>query len=211
MSDYKAAHLAWIDRTKNFTPKYAQDYTVHYFDIMSQIYSRSDVSQSYAKMCYLEDKLWYKQTYAIEKEIDKEVNKVAPSIVNDFFVTIGFNHQTWSVAKCCKAIEKIINMEWIDSCKANFELHRENGEHPHVHFFIKTKEPKSKVLDKLWRPKYIQDLVLSKSFIDIKVGMDYHLKYINLDKQEDKTEYVLRDKDWRAKNNIPNYEKKWNR
>ena len=65
-------------------------------------------------------------------------------------------------------------------------------------------------MDKLFRPKYVKDIVLARSFIDVKEAQPFHDKYINLDKQTLKQEYVEKDKEWRNKNNIPDYEKNWN-
>lgn len=209
MEDFKSAHLAWIHATKTFTPKYAHDYTLSYYDIMAELYNNPKCTQDLAKKFFICDQKWFRECSRINKQVSKMVDEVSPVDNNFWFVTIGFNHQTWSVSKCCKAIEKIISMEWIISCKANFELHRENGEHPHIHFLLETKEPKSRILDKLFRPKYVKDLVLSKSFIDVKPAQEHHRKYIELDKQTDKLEYVQKDREWRIKNGIPDYQKNW--
>lgn len=227
MTDYIEGHLAWIKNNPKFQPKYVSSYGYDYYEIMRELYTvqrvirKYDVCehictykenpfiQDFAKKQWIADKAWHKASNALSKAIDKEVEKLEPTPNGMWFVTIGFNHQTWNVKDCCKAIQKILEMDWIISAKANFELHRENGEHPHVHFLIETKEPKSRILDKLSRPLYVKKVVLSKNFIDIKPALDYHHKYINLDKQTDKQEFVEKDRVWRLKENIPDYEKNW--
>lgn len=213
-NDYVSAHLQWIQNNPRFVPKeqpyFKEGYS--YYDMMKQLYeNQKDLSfiQNYAKVTWQCDIIWHKRSYLLTQEMNKMVDKLEPQPSGMWFVTIGFNHQTWSVSECCKVIEKILGMEWIISAKANFELYRENGEHPHCHFVIKTKEPKSRILDKLFRPQYVKKVILSKNFIDIKPMMEYHLKYINLEKQSDKDIYVNKDREWRKQNNIPDYEKNW--
>nr|UOF82666.1 rep protein [Cressdnaviricota sp.] len=210
-SSWKSAHLAWIFRTKTFVPRYPTDYRqdISYYEVMKQLYSNPNVTEQYAKNFFVSDKKWFNLSMNMMNDINKEVAKLTPSVNNVWFVTIGFNHQEWSVSKCCKVIENILNFDWILHAKANFELYRENGEHPHVHIYLETELPKSKVLEKLFRPQYVKKVVLSKNFIDIKKAEHYHLKYIELDKQENKQELIEKDKLWRSKNNIPDYEKNW--
>lgn len=209
--DYISAHLAWIRSHRTFTPRYAHDYTESYEDIMKQLYQNPyfRLNPDLAKKLWASDIAWQRRAIVLANGMNNEVSKIIPNNYGLWFVTIGFNHQTWTVTDCCKIIEKILGMDWIISAKANFELFRENGEHPHVHFIIKTEEPKSRILDKLFRPLYVKKVVLSKSFIDVKPMSDYHLKYIELDKQTAKQEFVDKDKEWRLKNKIPDYEKNW--
>lgn len=233
--DYVSAHLAWVKLNPTFSPKYAQDMSESgsYYNSLLLLYrtagslrgdlkddewlsykakhsEREPLLQNLAKSLYDADKLWLENSRVISQLVTKKIidnKKLEPTA---YFVTIGFNHQTWSVDKCVKAISKLMDFDWVLKCKANFELFRENGEHPHCHFYIETYEPKSKVLEKLFRPKYIQDIVLKKSFIDIKKAELYHMDYINLVKTSGKMTYVERDIEWREKHCIPNFEKNWN-
>jgi len=216
--DFKTAHLHWLKQTKNFVP-FCPDYNHNhpvvlnqamYYEMTEFTYSQSSCTQEYAKEQFLLDKQRYNDSILASKYIDKQLEKLTPTPSGVWFVTIGFNHQTWSVAKCKKFIEKVLAMDWIIRAKANFELYRENGEHPHCHFIIETKEPKCRILEKLLRPQYAKEVVFSKNFIDVKVCSDYHHKYINLDKQVDKMKYVEKDREWRKNNSIPEYEKNWN-
>jgi len=211
MTDFKSAHLAWIRSTRTFTPQNVSDYRydISYLEIMTSLYAQSNVSQAMAEAMYVSDMSWLVRSQKIAKQVNKKAQLLEPTPSGKWFVTIGFNHQSWTVEDCIKAIDKILKMDWIISGKANFELFRENGEHPHCHFVIDTKEPKSRILDKLFRPLYVKKVVFSKNFIDIKPMMDYHHKYIMLDKVSEKMECVNKDKEWRLKNAIPDFEKNW--
>ena len=233
--DYVSAHLAWAKQHPSFSPKYAQDMSESgsYYESLKILYftafsdrgglendewyskrnsfeARQSNLQKLAQSCLYTDQLWLQNSQVISQLVAKTIIDAKKLEPTAYFVTIGFNHQTWSVGKCVKAISKLMDFDWVLKCKANFELFRENGEHPHCHFYIETFEPKSKVLEKLFRPKYIQDIVLKKSFIDIKKAELYHIDYINLKKTSGKMSCVERDIEWREKHCIPNFEKNWN-
>jgi len=203
--DYKSLHLAFLKSNSQFTPKYSYDYTEPYFNIISELYRNPRVTNSHAQMLYDGDMLWQKTCKQAIKSDIRNAHKADP--IAPVFVTIGFNHQTWSIPSCVKVIETIKSRPWIKTIRAVFEIHRDNGMHPHVHMLIQPSEPitKSKMLEKIWAIAGIKDIVLKKTFIDYKVAADYHHKYIMLDKTEDKMEYVHKDIDWRLENDIPEY------
>lgn len=209
--DYKTAHIQWLTNTKNFVPKYPADYSrgVSYLETMISLYADPRIPQEMARAMFVSDKNHYNNCYKVIKEVDKLVEKLVPTPNDSWFVTVGFNHDTWNIKDCDKFIRNVLEMDWVIRGKANFELFRSNGEHPHCHFVIETKEPKSRILEKLFRPLYAKKVVFSKNFIDVKPMMDYHHKYIMLDKIEEKMECVKKDIDFRKKNNIPDYEKNW--
>lgn len=123
----------------------------------------------------------------------------------DWFLTLGFNHQTWDVPKCKDIILRVLQLPFVKSASAVFELHRENGIHPHCHFYIEThsKIPKSKIIEKVWAVAGIKKVILNKNFVDLKIAQPIHMKYIQGEKQEAKLKYVAMDKQWREENNIP--------
>lgn len=210
MADYKTSHLTWLKQTKNFVPHFSHDYkSCSYYEAIEYTYSKEQCSQERARAWFVADKLYYKQSQIAIKEVDKIVEKSLPTTPLFYFVTIGFSHQDWSIKTCCNAIEKILNMNWVISAKANFELHRENGLHPHVHFVIETNHKKGKIVDCIFKSEYIKKIVLKKNFIDVKPALESHYKYINLEKQESKLGCVDQDRKWRQENNIPDYEKNW--
>lgn len=211
--DWVSAHLAWINRTPSFVPKNAADFNGNsYFSVMSELYkvqSKFPGLQKYAKMTYEEDVLWSDECIKIHECVLKSKYDLKKTEPFKYFMTIGFNHQTWTIPKCVKAINNIIDLEWVIRVKANFELYRENGEHPHCHFYFTSFRTKKDILERLSRPKYITDVVLSKNFIDIKPAALYHLDYIMLDKTSSKLSYVAKDKEWREKNDIADFQKNW--
>jgi hypothetical protein len=212
MADNKSAHLTWLKsaEARTFVPKYPHDYQeTSYYDIMKYIYAKPACSQQLAEQMFLADKLHFKSTLAVIKNINKIVEKSQPTPSQFHFVTIGFNHQEFTIDACHIAIQKILKMDWVKSAKANLEYHRENGTHPHVHFIIETPYLKGKIVDSIFKPKYMKKLVLKKNFIDVKTAQECHYKYINLEKQESKMSYVKQDQEWRQKNKIPDYEKNW--
>jgi len=203
--DYKSLHLAWIKKTPSFSPKFAQDYTESYYDIIVQLYKQRFVTNEVAQQFFAADMQWFNTCNQQLNSLSKQVTKSNP--MSPIFVTIGFNHQTWNVSSCVKVIETIVKFDWINTIHAVFEYHRANGLHPHVHMLITLNQPlaKSKVLEKIWATAGIKKIVLSKSFIDYKVAEEYHKKYIMGEKQESKMSFVEKDKEWRKKNNIKEY------
>jgi hypothetical protein len=201
MENYKSLHLAWVKSHPTFVPKYSEDYTLPYYDILRELYNHPACSNEFAKKCLVSDLDW-------KKKSEKLLNELYFTQPTKHFVTIGFNHQTWTVGKCVALIQNILTFDWITGAKCVFEKHRENGEHPHVHLLIDSILPKSKILEKIWAAKGIKKLVLKKSFIDYKPAMDYHEKYILGDKQEAKIPYIEKDRIWRQENQINHlYEK----
>jgi len=210
MADYKLSHLTWLKQTKTFVPQMSHIYQAcTYYEAIEYTYGRKECTQERAKAWFLADKLWFKQSLAVIKEIDKIVEKSQPTPSQFHFVTIGFNHQEFTIDACHIAIQKILKMDWVISAKANLEYFRENGQHPHVHFIIETPYKKGKIVDSIFKSKYMKKLVLKKNFIDVKPALECHFKYINLEKQEAKMVYVILDQEWRQKNQIPDYEKNW--
>jgi hypothetical protein len=208
--DYKSIHLAWLKSHPQFVPRDSQSYTEPYYDIMKQIYSQPACSNHFALMMYREDIKFWEQCLAEHIVQYKEIKKQLKTEPNCHFVTVNFNHQTWSIDRCCKAITKLLEFDSIIKAKANFELFRDNGEHPHCHFLIYTHDTKGTVLYDWFRPGYIKEIVSQKNFIQIDPGEEHHLKYINLDKIPAKMVHVKKDIEWRKKNNIPDFEKNWN-
>jgi len=203
--DYKSLHLAFLKSNPQFCPKFSQDYSEPYFNIMSELYRNRHVTNIHAQMFYEADMQWKKVCADAIKSHIKQAHKNDPSA--PVFVTIGFNHQTWNIASCVKVIETITKHKFIKTIYAVFEYHRENGLHPHVHMLITPSEPitKSKLIEKIWATAGIKKVVLKKSFIDYKIACDYHHNYILGEKQESKLQYVQQDKEWRFENGIPEF------
>lgn len=199
-TDYKSAHLQFIKDRPNFVPK-GGTFSIPYYEVMQELYRSPAVVQELAKVMWLADIEWH-------KVYQKAYNDALRSFDVDqqrVFITIGFNHQTYTIQKCIDVINNIKKLDWIVTLHGVFEMHRENGEHPHFHCLITLNEkiPKSKVLEKLWAVKGIKKVVLQKTFIDYKPAQPHHEDYINLRKVSTKMPYVEKDKLWRIENNIP--------
>lgn len=204
--DYVSAHLKWIIDNPKFIPHGGVNPEIAptYLKYMEWFYFRNDIvtpeqRNMHGYFFYKCDKAHKLKTELALKRLEKD--SVTPS---EYFVTIGFNHQTWTIDACVNIIKTILGFDWVLSSRAVFELHRENGEHPHCHFVIKTDEkmPRSKVLEKIWAAKGIKKVCLKKSFVDVKPLLEHHHKYILGFKQESKMPYVAKDIEWRQKNNI---------
>jgi len=211
--DYKALHLKWLHQTPSFSPKFAYQFTENYYDIMVESYSprRSWITNDIARQLFAADMRWHSSSATHIKALQKEAYNIVP--MSPLFVTIGFNHQTWTIPSCVKVIEHILEFDWIDSIYCVFEYHRENGVHPHAHMIIIPAEvlSKSKVLEKLWAAAGIKKVVLNNNgkkcstFIDYKIAEEYHFKYIKGEKKESKMPFVEQDIKWRKENNINDF------
>lgn len=211
-TNYKDAHIAWLKSTRDFIPKYPGDYSIPYIDVMISLYgghSGNQIPEAMAEAMFVADMAWYRKSKKIAKEVYKKTMALEPTTPNVWFITLGYDHSVWSIPKVIKLINRVTAMKWIKKCKAQFELHRENGEHPHTHFYIETEYSFKEIKYELTRPKYISELVTKENFIDIKPAHDYHLDYINLIKKPSKMPFVELDNEWREKNGIPIFEKNW--
>lgn len=200
--DWVTLHLQWIKRNKDFLPREQNWLTddVTYYERMSMLYQcqkHHPHINKYARQSLALDVDWFQKSKKILFDIYR-LNETP----TQHFITIGFNHQTWSIDKCVSLINLILGFDWIDTGKAVFELHRENGEHPHCHFLIQSSLSKSKILEKIWAAKGIKKIVLQKSFIDYKVALPVHDRYVEGDKTEAKLPFCKKDAEWRTKNNI---------
>jgi len=197
----KSAHLQWIRNHPRFTGR--DTYNYPYIEIMEQTYKHPSITDELAMLFFQSDIKWYDECNTLIMNIVSKSK--APPLPDSLFITIGFNHQTWSPQKCHAAIENLLTLTFIKSCIGVFELHRENGVHPHVHLLITTdkKYPKSKIIDKIYLAKSIKDLVVGKQFIDYKIAEPYHQQYIGGNKQESKLQYVNQDNLYKEAQGIP--------
>lgn len=198
-------HLQWIKKHPLFIPDWCiLDHTESYFNVMTLIYKESPTMPQICIDRFFRDDLRVFDEYENAMNLIKTSYNIGAKSLS-YFCTIGFNHQTYTIEKCVDVINTILTFPWVLSCRAVFEFHRENGEHPHCHFLISTEIQKSKVLEKIWATKGIKKVCLKKSFIDVKVALPAHAKYIMLDKQQSKMAYVAKDIIWRKKNAIPEF------
>jgi len=215
LSSSANAHLAWITKvSSHYDFGGMGGYRgVAYHDCMLNLYSTQPAINADAQRWFNIDTVEYEKVQETVRLTVLRAKKMALATqeIEPLFITIGFNHQTWSVNKCLKVIKTVTELGWVKSCRAVFELHRDNGLHPHCHFYIvpSVRYSKSKVLEKLWATAGIKGVVLQKSFIDYKLAGDHHLNYIMLRKTCDKMPFVELDNKWRSDNKIGILEVDW--
>lgn len=214
--DYKAAHLSWIANHPNFESKCYSTMPAmkinnlyiekaSYKDIMTEWYL--DGSNYIAYLNYYDDLQWLEEQKVIKQHL---ISKPLQTLCS--FVTVGFNHQEFTVKKALEFVNSVLNSSIaLDGSFAVMENFRLNGEHPHVH--IKLYWPqmingnsfyKSSLIQAIHRSKHGKKLVLKKEFIDIKDFIDgVHNLYLDGIKTEAKMPCVEKDKAWRSKHNIP--------
>ena len=128
---------------------------------------------------------------------------------NKFFVTIGFNHQTFNAKLAMTSVNAIFRKSFVLSAEGVFEFYRENGEHPHIHIIMEVPKMRAGMLvTKIFQSAGMSKVVLSRNFIDVKPCEEYHYGYIEGDKIEEKKEFCAKDKVWREQNMIPHKIKK---
>lgn len=207
MEDIKRQYIRWVLEHPNFKK---DEFSIPYVDIIRTMVDCPVITEEYIKRSFMLDIRQFKKVdidaFAIKK-LEKEA--MAGIDLEGFaFVTIGYNEQTINPAKM-KEIENRLRRQphWI-SVESVHEKHRENGIHHHTHFLIKWKGylTKGKIIQYIYQIKDIKKVVLSKSFIDVKMqdGVSYEdrLKYIRGDKTESKMQYVRKDIEWRQLNNL---------
>lgn len=212
--DYVAAHLQWIRDHPKFESK---EHSVanlgkvnnvyfekpSYIETMTEWYTTSD-SPFLNKIAYLnykDDLKWMEESKQINLTLTKKDFET-----NVAFVTIGFNHQEFTISKAFELIKSILNSDKVlDGSFAVMENYRENGIHPHVHMkiYYSGSTYKSMLIQTMYRSKNAKKLILSKNFIDIKEFQPYHEEYLQGNKKENKIKYVEMDKNWREINKIP--------
>lgn len=212
--DYKGAHLRWLQTHKDFLPSRdvwypTDDYfgsykmpDVTYYEVMQDIYSKSQYEQKWAFLDFKKDMLYYRQLQQVTIQMSNLVSKV-DNIKGVWFVTIGFNHQTYTDKLMLGYMEKLLTFDWIQDVLGKFEIYRTNGLHPHVHMKLETQLTKSKIIEKLMRCKNGSKLILKKEMVDVKPYLSCHDAYLAGQKTDEKMDCVRRDAEYREKNNIP--------
>lgn len=212
--DYVSAHLQWIrdhpkfESKEHSTSKPSKIGNLYfdkpsYVDVMTEWYttSTSPFLNKIAYLNYKDDLRWLDESKKINLTLTKKDFET-----NVAFITIGFNHQEFTILKAFELIKSILNSDKVlDGSFAVMENHRENGIHPHVHMkvYYSGATYKSVLIQTMFRAKYSKKLILSKNFIDVKEFQSYHDEYLEGNKKEGKDHYVKLDKYWRQTNNIP--------
>lgn len=202
--DYKTAHVEWLMARKSFVPSVQVYEHIHvpYVDTMRELYRLDEYKQEWAYVNLMKDMAHYRQVSKIIGSCENKLSEV-DNIKGRWFITIGFNHQTYTDKLMMKYMEALCTFDWVQSLKAKFEIFRTNGEHPHVHMLMETQLTKSKIIEKLMRCKGGSKLILKSSFVDVKPWLSCHDRYLNGEKVPEKMLCVEKDIKYRDEHNIP--------
>lgn len=209
--DYVSMHLKWITDNPRFIPYGGVNAEIAptYLKYMQWFYFENDMVTSDSERnehgyYFLKSDISHERSTELAlKRYLKDTNVMVPS---SHFVTLNFDHATWSIPACIDVLNIIIGFEWVIYLRAVFELHRENGKiHPHMHLIIVTadKMAKSTLIFKLWAVGGIKKVMHGKNFIDCMPLEDRHHKYVLGIKDDKKMPFVKKDVVWRERNNIP--------
>jgi len=206
--NYVSAHLAWVNKNKNFVP---QSYTpitvfgfpaVSYYDMLREMYDSSKFGTAEGKnklafIYYRDDLQWVKDQLVIQKSLNGISQR-------QWFVTIGFDHGLFQPGRALEWIRNLLAQSCFRSGTfAVLEYHRENGDHPHVHIKVISDECKSSLIRHIWRARDRRLLITRQNFIDAKPYLPAHDNYLDGKKSELKMPYVEKDREWRLINGIP--------
>lgn len=204
--NYIALHLTWLKRHPTFIPKHVvkSNHEMSWYDILTEIYGDEsrpmDLRNHIACNFLFDDLKWFDEYYKQIKEFITPSNNEGK-----WFVTIGFNHQTFDAKNVKEFILNLFTLKFVDSESYGvFEYYRANGEHPHIHICLKTDvKTKSQIVQQIFRSKYAKVFILNKCFIDVKTFEDHHVDYLKGNKKADKLEFCEQDKQWRLQHNYP--------
>ena len=93
------------------------------------------------------------------------------------------------------------DIEWLRKAKGVYELHTEEGQHPHFHILSYTKRKKATLIRDISKKFNIKE-----NFVHIKTDKHLykkHIDYINGIKKDSKDKNVLKDRAWREELGIP--------
>ena len=166
---------------------------------MEYLYSQIKFNETAYR--YLRDDYEYNK---VKKTINQDVAEMFGDVPeNDnptFFVTFNWSDSNFNKVKILDGLKKLFSKSWIDNAKGVFEYHGLKGNHPHFHSLIQVNKHKTvgRFADKIFQSALGK--TLAKNFIDIKVAQNYHIDYLDLDKDTLKQECLDKDIVWRGEN-----------
>lgn len=218
--DYKQLHMDYLfDWGKEFRghPR-ANDWSLSDAQMMTDIHKLPNCNNYVAWTFYAND-FKRKHGKALRREMEKEeANKIlglAPvPDVKTWFVTVGFDKHNFTVAKGVKCVEQFLTYDWVVGCKIVMEFYGENGWRPHIMMRLNTPTHIGK--KKVCRSVLAECIFKSSGFrryrilealnhVDVKPFMSHHDKYLSLDKEDGKLEYLIRDDEFRKNEGIPEF------
>lgn len=160
---------------------------------------------------------WYESDlkYAVKQdevtlELQRDLKNTFTPESKWYFATIGFDDKIITVKDIKTSLDKILNTPNINVLGYSVEKFRRNKGvadvyvHHHIHFFIESDLPKSKVIQFLYQK--VKRYVSAKNFVDVKNDgtRERYIRYINLDKCAEKLDLIEMDEQWRKENDIQN-------
>lgn len=196
--DYKTIHLEWIKANRSFRPKNGirLNYTT-YFEDMQDLYRDGVKQQKTAYLWLRDDYQWSKKSKTINQEVAQMFGDEPINENPTFFITFNWSQDNFKIPSILTAIKKLFSKSWVDNARGVFEYHGLTNNHPHFMSLIQVNKHKTfgRFKDKILQSSLAQ--TLAKNFIDIKVAKSYHQDYLDLDKVNEKTECLEKDKVWR--------------
>lgn len=206
--DYKTLHLLWIAKHKDFRPRHPIISRFNtYLEQQKDLYDTQIKLNKTAYYYYKDDVGFFKERFDIDKKT-KEIFRFEDDVddVAKYFVTVNFPPDMEKFRKDKKKIlanlKSILNSKMIVDGKAVFEYNGENA-HPHIMMLLTTTD-NYKTIGR-FKKQILQTALckmVSTNFTDIKTGKDYHDKYLNLEKRDDKKEALEKDVLWRKENGL---------
>lgn len=221
--DYKPVHLEWLDRHKDFNGHgtYKSQIFATEYDYYSHLY-KDKGHMIPNKTVYI----WYNEhiTQSERQRQMREYEKARvksylqiPTENNRWFVTLSFCADNYSDEVAIGCLNKFFTYDWVAACEAVFEWHTESGWRPHLMMRLETppeyttSRGKKEKLTKSVLIRYIfksagwhrTGLVMKDNFVKVDPWREGdHIKYIMLDKCDDKVEYIQSDHQYRMANSI---------
>lgn len=196
--DYKTIHLEWIKANRSFRPKCGLNPNyINYYDQMTAYY-RETLKQQYTAYRWLrDDYMWSKKSKTINQEVAQMFGDEPINENPTFFITFNWSEDNFKIPSILTAIKKLFSKSWVDNARGVFEYHGLTNNHPHFMALVQVNKHKTfgRFKDKIFQSSLAQ--TLGKNFIDIKEAKTYHQDYLDLDKSNEKTECLEKDKVWR--------------
>lgn len=132
-------------------------------------------------------------------------SRVSEKQSDRWFVTVGLKDGV-DIQKAWARCLKFIKMAKVDKAYAQMDQSGEEiVKHPHMHIFMEYNK-------QMYKGKVIQvfscaftDYIGGDNHIDVKPGGEYHHKYFQGLKCEEKLDIVRMSRKWREENNLPQY------
>lgn len=147
---------------------------------------------------------WLKTCEDLYRYLDERYEPYFPKEpLKGTFKWIGINPYEQGQGSIKDLFKKLQKLKF-ENYMCNVEAHTENGYRPHIHMIYLGNIRPVRIIEKLSKHFGCGKNFIEISSLNIKY-LDEKKKYIKGEKTESKMEYVLKDKEEREKNNIPDF------